>query len=282
MATQLAEAPEAAEPAEVANDIKVQTAPVERDYEAEAKAQGWTPKEDFRGDETRWVDAETFMKRADEVMPLLKKQNAHLKSEIDQLKRSMRKVVASERNAHANALAELEARQEAAVETGDVAEHRRIGTEIKRLGEVMADDTPGQSHGEDPAEQFDTFREANPWFDKANLASASETEINARLHADRLAEKYVRQGLDKEIPPSEFFERVARETAEKFPALNAKAPRPKPASDVAGVTPPGARGAKTGANLPPEAKETVRRYMRQGHFKGTFEESCNLFAKDYF
>jgi hypothetical protein len=50
-----------------------------RDFDAEAREHGWRPKDEFPGDAAKWVDAETFMKRADEVMPLLKAQNARLK-----------------------------------------------------------------------------------------------------------------------------------------------------------------------------------------------------------
>ena len=39
-----------------------------RDIEAEARKHGWRPKEEFKGDPARWTDAETFVKRADEVM----------------------------------------------------------------------------------------------------------------------------------------------------------------------------------------------------------------------
>lgn len=280
MATQLAEAPEAPEEPQTGND-NAEARP-DRDYEAEARAQGWRPKEEFKGAAEQWSDAETFVKRADEVLPLIKKQNAHLKQEIDLLKRMVKKVQASEQKAYANALADLEARQEAAVETGDIAEHRRLKDEIEKVREEIVGDTATDVHGEDPREQYDAFRESNSWYDKANLASASEVEIEARLYADRLAEQWVRAGKDKETPPSEFFAGIAEAVEAKFPTLKNKAVRPKPASDVAGITRPGAGKGKTGAHLPSEAKETVRRYMRQGIYKGTFEEACNAFAKDYF
>lgn len=54
-------------------------------YEAQAKELGWVPKEQFKGDESRWVDAETFVKRGEEVMPILKANNKRLHQQVDTL-----------------------------------------------------------------------------------------------------------------------------------------------------------------------------------------------------
>lgn len=54
--------------------------------EQEARAMGWAPKEEFRGDESRWVDAETFVERGHTVMPLLKKQKEELQNEVVSLR----------------------------------------------------------------------------------------------------------------------------------------------------------------------------------------------------
>ena len=179
-------------------------------------------------------------------------------------------------------MADLKAKAEAAVESGDLAAFRRVDTRIEELRKeaVAADET----HGEDPQEAYDAFREANAWYDRANLASASEIEVEARLFADRLADKYVAKGLQQEVTPTEFFARITRETEERFPLLKVKRTREKPASPVGGVTNGGQpRNAKTGANLPPEAKEHARRYMRMGIYRDckTEAEAFDRFAKDY-
>jgi hypothetical protein len=44
------------------------------EIEVQAKELGWSPKEEFRGDPEKWVDAETFVKRGEELIPLLKAQ----------------------------------------------------------------------------------------------------------------------------------------------------------------------------------------------------------------
>lgn len=54
--------------------------------EQEARSLGWVPKEHFRGDESRWVDAETFVERGHTVMPILKANNKRLESEVERLR----------------------------------------------------------------------------------------------------------------------------------------------------------------------------------------------------
>lgn len=277
MATQLKE-PEIVEQIDDGGTDEGQTTP--RDFEAEAHLQGWRPREEFKGDPDKFVDAESYLKRGDEVLPLLKKQVGHLKQEIDQLKRENKKIRRLEQSAYSTARADIIAEMEAAVETGDLGGFRKLREKMDTLESEAG--PASETHGEDPAEQFDSFREANAWYDKANLASASETEVEARMFADRLADRLTRQGVQKDLAPSDFFARIARETEERFPLLKAKAARQKPTEAVAAPTGrSGQRGAKTGANLPQEAKDTVKRYMRQGIYKGTFDEACNAFAKDY-
>jgi hypothetical protein len=281
MATQLAAEPETVPEAEIAEGVE--TAP-ERDFETEARAQGWRPREEFGGDEAKWTDAETFVKRGDEILPFVKKQNAHLKQKVDMLERTVKKLARAEQAAYTNALADLKAKQREAVETGDVETHDALGQKIDELRTKAEADLP--AHGEDPAEVFDKFRDENAWYDRANLASASEVEVEARLWADRRAEQMVRAGDDKRLPPSEFFAQIAAEAAERFPLLKARAARPKAVEAVAGVQRnPGRGAAKVGANLPADGKDAAERYMRLGlpGFKAckTKAEAHDLFAKSY-
>src|SRR2546421_12509972 len=55
--------------------------------EVKAKELGWAPKEEFRGNPEKWVDAETFLKRGEEILPLVKAQNRKLQNEVTALQR---------------------------------------------------------------------------------------------------------------------------------------------------------------------------------------------------
>lgn len=271
MATQLAEQ---ADDIELPANDEAQS----RDYEAEARAHGWKPLEEFPGDPAKHIDAETFVKRADEVMPLLKKQNASLKRDIEEMRRDIKRLTKAEQSAYESALADIKRQQEEAVELGDVVAFKALDKRADALKQEIADDIPS---GEDPAEQYASFREEHTWYDRGGLAGASEIEMNARAFADITASKWAAKGLDRTLPPSEFFAKVAAEVEAKFPLL--KAVRAKPVSEVAGATRAGTGSkAKTGANLPADAKAQATRFYNQGIIKAeSLNAALDKYAKSY-
>jgi hypothetical protein len=56
----------------------------------EAESQGWVPKERFRGNEQDWVDADTFVKRGREILPILRKNNENLMKDLNQTKEQLK------------------------------------------------------------------------------------------------------------------------------------------------------------------------------------------------
>jgi hypothetical protein len=237
--------------------------PPPRDFEAEARQHGWTPKEDFKGDEARWIDAETFVKRADEVMPLLKKKTAAQERKIADLERTLRAVEAhmskTETRMYNRALADLEARQLKAVEEGDVEAHKAIGKEIAELKDDVTAKKPDAVSDTDVTDALIDWREANPWYDEGGLA---------KDYADLLAEKHKAKTAD--MPPSEFFAFIAEETLKRFPdAAKPKQERKKPVNPVEAPSAPGTRrGEKSYDNLPADAKAACDRLHSKGILKG--------------
>lgn len=250
MATQLA--PQQEEPQET-----------ERNYEAEARQHNWQPKDEFKGDASLWVDAETFVKRADEVMPLLKAKTRHLERELAEVRKSSRRMEEHFNKAEARIRAELMAEMEQAVETGDVEAFRRAKRASDEIG--TGAEAPKVSD-EEARGAYDDFRERNFWYDRGALASATEDQASARIYADRMAEKHMEK--TKTMAPPEFFAMIEGLVQEKYPQIGAKAPRVKPQSDVAGVTPGRPRsGAKTFNDLPAEAQRACDKWVKQGLIK---------------
>ena len=56
----------------------------------EAESQGWVPKERFRGNESDWIDADTFVKRGREILPILRKNNENLIKDLNQTKEQLK------------------------------------------------------------------------------------------------------------------------------------------------------------------------------------------------
>lgn len=103
-----------------------------------ASALGWVPQENFRGDPEKWVDADTFLKRGEEVMPILKANNKRLQDEIAALRGQLTPIQSALQEAQAalatfkeyhdadskrqyeRALADLKAQKADAIRNGDV------------------------------------------------------------------------------------------------------------------------------------------------------------------
>lgn len=50
--------------------------------EDRAKEMGWRPLSEFKGDESRFVDAETFVKKGEEVLPIIKANARKAEAEL--------------------------------------------------------------------------------------------------------------------------------------------------------------------------------------------------------
>lgn len=240
--------------------------PQERDYASEAKRHGWTPKEEFRGDPAKWVDAETFVKRADEVMPFLKKKAEAQDREIADLKRTIKQAAkfyeATEERAYKRALAELEAKHVDAVEAGDVAGAKRIVSEMRDLEKDAQSNAP-TPEVPDPEK---ARKELNAWIADNDWYVLDDTKRRfADLQADLMGPAVEWDG-GQQAWLEELGKRVERKFAEKKPSpVNGGGNRPSPAG-----------GGRTYNDLPAAAKATCDRFVKNG-----IVASREAYVKDY-
>lgn len=246
-----------------AADAETETA---RDWEAEARSMGWTAKDEFRGDEKRWVDAETFVRRGEEMMPIIKAQNKALKNEIADLKKQVARASdffsKAEQRAYNQAIEDLKRQQREAVETGDVAAFEKIDQKMEDLRrDVSAQVAPGGGTEDDRVESFIAWREANPWYQSDDLKT---------MFADKVAGEIMRsEGLDPskgQFLTRKHLDQVAARVAERFPTE--EAPKPKARSAV--EAPTGGRrspGGKTFSDLPVEAQRMADKWVKSGLIK---------------
>jgi hypothetical protein len=238
----------------------------ERDYEAEARQHGWTPKEEFKGDPARWVDATTFVERADSVLPFVKKQNKALKIELEGLKRDIKRATEhfskAEERAYERALAELTAKQDAAAEVGDVAGVQAVRKEIAELKADLPTAQPADLALEAKEAEID-WRERNPWYDKGGLLTD---------YANLLVEKH--KAKTSEMAPAEFFDFIGAEVLKRYPdaGKTTTATERKPINPVEGsVTNRRAAGGKGWADMDPEERRMgqamAARWVKSGLLK---------------
>ena len=251
------------------------------DTEERARAMGWVPQEDFRGDSERWVDAETFLDRGENIMPILKerltkfeKENKLSTQKLEKATKDLETFVAHHKQtykrAYDNAFRDLESKKREAVSAGDTdaydtlqQEHDDLQKEVDDLREQQAP----QQVPESPA--FQSWLEANPWY---------STDADMQTFVDGVAANLQVNQVYK--TDDEFYNEVTRRTKIAFPHKFENVQQNRPAAVegvVAGADPDLVGVGKKWADVPIEAKET---YLEL--FSDIPDFGKEDYAKDYW
>jgi hypothetical protein len=235
------------------------------DVEARARDMGWKGKDVFKGDEKDFIDAAEFVRRSEEILPIMRAHNAKLEKDLKRVTKTLEKFAEhhskTEARAYARALSDLEARQAEAVEANDVAAVRQITKEITDLEKDAAG--ANNSSAESDAELFETWRADNAWFDK---------DKSLRGLAIAIAEEIKNDFPDPVKQRAEIVRRVKAEAPEKFTN-----PRRAQAAAVEGAGAGPKATGKSFADLPADAKAMCQSFERD--LKGFKRET---YVKDYF
>ncbi len=249
------------------------------EIETRAREMGWVPKEEFRGDPERFVDADTFVKRGEEFLPILKATTRKQVEQINELQGRLTKTesLLKEANEAIQAVREstdkaeldrlrgtqkeLKAEIKKAREEEDIDRELELQNQLTRVSDTLTEaGKPKKSEKKeapksepDPMQDpvFKGWVDDNPWFNTDRRKTALAVAI-----ADDL-----RAGGDKTTGRA-FFDKV---TAELNKTLGIK---DNPNRETPSKTEGGSRGSngggsggggKTYADLPPEAKEACDR-----------------------
>lgn len=226
--------------------------------EERAGAQGWVPKEEFRGDPDVWVDAETFVQRGEEINPILKERIAELERRLVGQERDMGEFLEyhkqTESRAYEQARQDILEEQAKAIEGGDGARFKELEEQKNNLDQKQMQ-FANQPQRSPEAEKF---QEENPWYgiDQEMTVFADATAIN--LH---------KQGYSGKALAQKAQELMKRAYPEKFGGNgNNQMQFKTPASPVEGggrLQRKGGRDKKTFDNLPPEAKSQYEKFARR-------------------
>ena len=238
-------------------DGEVSTEPeIDEETLAEAKRQGWVPKDEFNGPEDKWTDAENFVKRGKEINALLRKDNEFLKREVSEMKSTMMEFkkfhADTEKRAYERAMLDLREQKKEAIAAGDGEKVLQVDDAIDELKTARKEErvaAPPQAI--DPA--FIEWQEENRWFGKDNELTAE---------ANLIGEVVKRQ--NPTLIGSEFLEEVTKRVKRMYPEKFTNANRTKP-NPVEGSTakPSGPRG-RGFADLPLDAKQACQKFEKQG------------------
>ena len=243
------------------------------ELEARAKRMGWVPKEEFRGDPERWVDAEKFVDRGQEMMPILKENLSRMEkkfegaeTKIGQLQDTLEKVVklsksASDR-AYKRALRDLKGQQREAADKGDVVTFDAIENQLQELNE-SAEVAPGEKKeiketGDGLHPDFTPWHKVNIWYGQDKDLTAYANGVAQIVAADS-------PGIDGK----QFYDEITKRVKEVFPHKFENPNRKK--ADVVegggGGDDVHAKKKKAYRDLPAEAKAACDQFVKDGLFK---------------
>ena len=246
----------------------------------EAESQGWVPKEKFRGNETDWVDADVFVKRGREILPILRKNNENLikdlqstKEQLKEFREAAEEFKRFQKDAYERKAQDYELRIQAIKESRAQAISDGDGQKVNALDDALdqakdelkdakqavkdADKTPISaapvSQEVDPGLQ--QWLDKNTWFgqDKRMTGIVNGIGESLRLEFPLLKGQAFLNKLDEVL-------------AEEFPGKFG-AEKKSPSSRVESGSGRASRGSSSNAqtydNLPAEAKAACDRFVKQ-------------------
>lgn len=231
----------------------------ERNFEAEAKADGWVAQAEFKGEATKWVDAETFVKRGEEILPIVNAKNRKLTETVEDLRKTVDELKVGNsqfREFHEQSLARARQEKDAAIAQLETIRKKAITDSDgeafdradKRIQELRAQ--PAQRPGLSPAQR--AWLEDNPWYSSDKTLKALADGLSDDLAAERPDLVGRREFLD------ELAKRVKAEMPHKFENPNRQ-------RTTVENTPPGGGGngkQKTYENLPADARSACDRFIK--------------------
>lgn len=159
------------------------------EVEQRARNMGWRPREEFRGDASRWLPADEFVERGERMLPLLQERNraadrtiTDLQRQISEQGQTLNVMLESTRRAeqagYRRAMQELYQQRARAVEMGDTAAFQAVEQAMRELGPPPpeAPPQPQPQRGQPQANQdpvIQAWVRQNPWFTQNRMANVA-------------------------------------------------------------------------------------------------------------
>lgn len=257
------------------------------DYESKAREQGWVAKEEYRGDESNWVDAQTFVQRGEQIMPILRKNNEKLLKELkearavaEEARNTAKEFQKFQKEQYERKARELEQElvtlkqaKRDAVSSGD---GDRLVDIDEQIDAVKADQAAARAEAskaiETPPPQQTVEPTLQNWLDKNEWfgVDARTTGI-----ANGLGEAIRRE--NPSLVGKAFLDKLDEELASVLPQKFGKT-RPTNPMDSTGSNSGAGRPAKAKKsyeNLPADAQAACDRFLKQGLIKSKEDYVAN-------
>ena len=233
--------------------------------EDKARAMGWVPQGEWRGDKARWVDADQFLERGEHLVPVLRERTDAMAKKIDELQNSIKQFAdyhsKTEQRAYERAVEMIKREMKAAVKVGDEEAFDHAQAQYERLTKETEQRPQSKV---DP--EFEDWRQVNTWY-------GSDKQLTAL--ANSVADMLVQE--QPELKGKAFLKEVERQVKEVRPDKFRNPAQDKPPSVHGGESTGGSKPTGKGyRDLPAEAKMMCDQFVKAGLL--TKEQ----YAKDYF
>lgn len=253
----MSEAQAAATGAEAENTEVVEaeaTATPQDAFEAVAREGGWLPKEEFAGRPDAWLEPKDFVLNAAKILPHLTRDLREARGEIKEMKRDFKAFgkfhTEAVQREHARALREIEERLDQAHASNDLQGVHDAADDLAEL-KAAAAAQPAKSEEQAKSDAvFEEWAEKNKWYGSDEEMTREANIIGAGLFS---------AGVTGEKQVAEVDRRIRKMFPERFKNPN----RDQAAAVESGGTAPRKTG-KTRSDLPPNARETMDRWVKQG------------------
>lgn len=264
--------------------------------EKTAREMGWRPLEEFRGDSSKWVDAETFVSRGEHFLPIIKadrdrlrEQNAQIVAslaETKQLLAASQEAIAELRKYHDEdtkravdkARKDLVAQLKQARDDGDVDLEVTLQSQINKIDVAKSAAPPPPAPAPTPSAatidpEFAAWEADNPWF---------KTDRKKHALAMAIAQELRDDPANAGLVGRKFYDKVT----EGVEAYLGPAGSP-PASKVAGGRPTGSAGsgasvrARSFADLPEDAKLACASFAKKLVGPGRAYKDLDAWQSEY-
>lgn len=173
------------------------------EIQTRARGMGWSPKDQWRGAPDRWLDAPDFVRRGEELLPIVNAQNRSLREELNQTKVQLAAAAESiealkEFNSKANRETLKQTREELAGqikqarEDGDTKAELELTEKFNEAGEAIKESEKPKpaAAAVKPVQQettpvFKDWATENPWFGTDEPKSDYAMGVAGRLRASQ-------------------------------------------------------------------------------------------------
>lgn len=245
----------------------------QQQVEQRARAMGWTPKDQFKGDPSKWREAAEFVERGEREMPLMRAQNKRLEAKVAELSTAIKDMgdfmSKTEQRAYDRALSELKAQRKEALAAGDGDTFEKVDDAIEKIKREAAEAAAKhKQQAQEPAEDpvYKEWESRNKWLSDPDMQEYAE-----------FAAQRLRNGGERS-QGAEFLDMVTQKVKAKYPEKFTN-PRRETANSVEGAAPAPRKGGKGFADMPADAKAACER-MAKNAFAGD-EKAMAKFKADY-